>query len=87
MNTKFDELLTFPCRFPFKVIGDANPELVTQVTAVLQELAPEYNTPTTRPSLRGNYQSITVSIQAKSKMHLEALYRALGDIDAVKYVL
>ncbi|MGL5598567.1 MAG: DUF493 family protein, partial [Aeromonas sp.] len=25
MNTKFDELLEFPCDFPFKVLGVADP--------------------------------------------------------------
>jgi len=24
MNTKFDELLEFPCKFPFKVLGEGN---------------------------------------------------------------
>ncbi len=27
MNTKFDELLEFPCKFPFKVLGVADPAL------------------------------------------------------------
>ncbi|MCV5555230.1 DUF493 family protein, partial [Escherichia coli] len=31
MNTKFDELLEFPCKFPFKVLGVADPALPEMV--------------------------------------------------------
>ena len=40
MNTKFDELLEFPCKFPFKVLGVADPALPDQVVEVLQQHAP-----------------------------------------------
>ncbi len=46
LNTKFDELLEFPCQFPFKVLGLSHPDLTTQVVAVLQQHAPGDYAPT-----------------------------------------
>ena len=50
MNTKFDELLEFPCKFPFKVLGVADPALPDQVVEVLQQHAPGTYSPTVQPS-------------------------------------
>lgn len=87
LNTKFDELLEFPCQFPFKVLGVAHPDLADQVIAVLQQHAPGDYTPTMRPSAKGNYVSLTISVTAQSKEHLEAMYVALGKLELVRVVL
>jgi len=36
LNTKFDELLDFPCSLSFKVMGVADPQLVPDVISVIQ---------------------------------------------------
>ncbi|MGL5947776.1 MAG: DUF493 family protein YbeD [Aeromonas sp.] len=87
MNTKFDELLEFPCKFPFKVLGLADPRLPEQVVAVLQQHAPGTYHPTVQPSSKGNYHSVRVTVVAQNKAHLEAMYTALGQIELVRYVL
>ncbi len=87
LNTKFDELLEFPCQFPFKVLGVAHPELADQVVAVLQQHAPGDYSPTTRPSAKGNYVSVTVTVTVTSKDHLESMYVALGKLELVRMVL
>ncbi len=87
LNTKFDELLEFPCQFPFKVLGVSHPELADQVVAVLQQHAPGDYTPTSRQSTKGNYLSITVTVTANSKEHLETMYEALGKLELVRVVL
>ena len=87
LNTKFDELLDFPCQFPFKVLGVAHPELTDQVIAVLQKHAPGDYSPTLRPSAKGNYVSLTVTVTAHSKEHLETMYVALGQLELVRVVL
>ena len=87
LNTKFDELLDFPCLFPFKVLGVADDALVEQVVAVLQQHAPGDYSPTTRPSAKGNYVSVTVTVTATSKDHLETMYVALGKLELVRMVL
>ncbi len=87
MNTKFDELLEFPCKFPFKVLGVADPALPDQVVEVLQQHTPGTYSPTVQPSSKGNYHSVRVTVTAQSKEHIEAMYHALGKIELVKYVL
>jgi uncharacterized protein len=87
LNTKFDELLEFPCQFPFKVLGVADEALVEQVITVLQQHAPGDYNPTTKPSSKGNYMSVTITVTATSKDHLETMYSALGQIELVRVVL
>ncbi|TRW49408.1 DUF493 family protein [Aliidiomarina halalkaliphila] len=87
MKTKFDELLDFPCDFRFKVMGLATEQLADQIIEVVQEHAPGDYTPEVRPSSKGNYYSVSVSVVVVSKQHIETLYRALSNIDDVRYVL
>ena len=87
LNTKFDELLDFPCQFPFKVLGVADDALADQVIAVLQQHAHGDYSPSIKPSSKGNYLSVTVTVTATSKEHLETMYSALGQIELVRVVL
>lgn len=87
MHTKFDELLEFPCEFSFKVMGVASEHLADQVIEVIQVHAPGDYHPDIRPSSKGNYYSVSVSVVVLSKNHIETLYRALADIPDVRYVL
>lgn len=87
MKTKFDEYLEFPCQFPFKVLGLADDQLIDKVVAVVQQHAPGDYRPTSKPSGKGNFQSVTISIQAQSKEQLETLYKALAEIDTVRMVM
>ena len=87
LNTKFDELLDFPCQFPFKILGVADDTLADQVIAVLQKHAPGDYLPSIKPSSKGNYLSVTVTVTARSKEHLETMYSALGQIELVRVVL
>ena len=87
LNTKFDELLDFPCPFPFKVLGVADDALVEQVVAVLQQHAPGDYTPTTKPSSKGNYLSGTVTVTAQNKEHLDTMYSDLGHVELGRDVL
>lgn len=64
MNTKFDELLEFPCKFPFKVLGVADPALPDRVVEVLQQHAPGTYSPTVQPSSKGTYHSVRPTTKA-----------------------
>ncbi|MCH8492251.1 DUF493 family protein YbeD [Aliidiomarina sp.] len=87
MNTKFDELLDFPCDFTFRVMGVASNSLADEIIAVVQQHAPGDYSPEVRPSSKGNYHSVSVSVVVTSKQHVETLYRSLSAIDDVRYVL
>ncbi|MBS3798899.1 MULTISPECIES: DUF493 family protein YbeD [unclassified Pseudoalteromonas] len=86
-NTKFDEFLEFPCPFTFKVMGLANVELTEQVLTVMQEHAPGDYAPRTKPSSKGNYESVTLIATVTSKEHIEIIYTELGSLEHVRYVL
>lgn len=87
MNTKFDELLDFPCDFTFRVMGVASETLPDEIISVVQKHAPGDYSPDIKPSSKGNYWSISVCVVVTSKHHVETLYRSLSDIEQVRYVL
>ncbi|MFC3120661.1 DUF493 family protein YbeD [Agaribacter flavus] len=87
MDTRFDELLDFPCMQTFKVMGLAKEELPSLVVACLQELAPGDYSPTVKPSRKGNYHAVSIGVRVTSKEHMETIYKELAKIDIVRVVL
>lgn len=87
MQTKFDELLEFPCRFPFKVLGVADDSLPDKIVSAVQKHAPGDYSPTVKPSSKGNYHAVSVAVTVTSKAHIETLYKELSAIDIVRVVL
>lgn len=87
LNTKFDELMEFPCSFPFKVVGNASDELADRVVAVVQKHAPGDYSPLTKISSKGTYHSITIRVTVIDKDHVELLYTELAAVEGVKRVL
>ncbi len=87
MKTKLNELLEFPCPFTYKVMGVARPELIDDVVEVVQRHAPGDYTPEVKPSSKGNYHAVSITITATHIEQVEALYEELGKIDRVRMVL
>lgn len=87
MKTKLNELLEFPCSFTYKVMGTAKPELVDQVVEVIQRHAPGDYSPEVKPSSKGNYHSVSVTINATHIEQVETLYEELGALEHVRMVL
>ncbi|MZI93543.1 DUF493 family protein [Vibrio sp. CAIM 722] len=86
-DAKLKDLLEFPCSFTYKVMGHAKPELPELVLEVIQRHAPGDYSPRVKPSGKGNYHSISVTITATSIEQVETLYKELGDIEIVRLVL
>jgi uncharacterized protein len=82
-------LLEFPCEFPIKIMGARVDEFAQAIVAVVQAHAPDFDPATVqmRPSSKGNYLSLTCTINAVSKEQLDGLYRALSSHPLVKVVL
>ncbi|WP_028862466.1 DUF493 family protein YbeD [Psychromonas aquimarina] len=87
LNTKFDELLEFPCTFAFKVMGVADPKMMLDVIAVIQKHAPGDYSPKVKPSSKGTYHSLTIPVSVTSKEHIEAIYTDLNNLELVRYIL
>lgn len=71
--------LEFPCRYPVKVMGPATDEFEREVREIVQAfVAPiEENDIARRASRKGNYVSLTLTIHAASRDHLERIYQRL----------
>ncbi|MBU3023038.1 DUF493 family protein YbeD [Aestuariibacter sp. A3R04] len=87
MDTRFDELLDFPCSQTFKVMGIAHEDLPQHVVTCLQAHAPGDYSPTVKPSKKGNYHSVSVSVRVTSKEHMETIYTELAKLELVRVVL
>lgn len=84
-----DSLFEFPCLFPLKIMGLANPVLAQTVLEVVLRHAPDYDGATMemRASSTGKYLSLTCTINANSRLQLDDLYRELSSHPLVKVVL
>lgn len=87
MKTKLNELLEFPCPFTYRIMGVARPELVDEVVEVVQRHAPGDYSPEVKPSSKGNYHSVSITITATHIEQVETLYEELGKIAMVRMVL
>ena len=87
MDTRFDELLDFPCMQTFKVMGKAEASLPDKVVTCLQKISPGEYSPTVRTSSKGNYHAVSVSVRVTSKEHMESIYTELSKLELVRVVL
>ena len=79
MTEQKDDHFNFPCDFPIKIMGRSNCELESLVLEIVSHHAPEVtkNEVTTRPSGKGNFISVTVTVNATSREQLDNIYLEL----------
>ena len=84
-----ESLLTFPCVFPIKVMGRREDGFAQEVTEIVLRHAPDFHPQTIemRSSKQARYLSLTVTINAKSREQLDALYSELSKHPMVTMVL
>lgn len=84
-----DSLLTFPCVFPIKVMGRRQDEFAQVITDIVLRHAPDFHPGTIemRSSSQARYLSLTVTINARSREQLDALYSELSKHPMVTMVL
>ena len=82
-------LLTFPTPFPIKVMGRREDGYAQAVREVVLRHAPDFDPATMemRPSKAGKYLAVTVTINARSREQLDALYKELSGHPMVMMVL
>ncbi len=90
MTADKKSLLEFPCSFPIKIMGINNENLVAEVVAVVarhcDDFDPEDNIKIV-PSSKGNYISVTATINATSQQQIDSIYLALNKHELVKFTL
>lgn len=84
-----DSLIEYPSRFPIKVMGAKADGFVHAITEIAERFDPGFDAATVelRPSSKGNYLGITITVTATSREQLDDLYRALTSHPMVKVVL
>ena len=80
-----ETLLEFPCQFPIKTMGKSCDEFEIAVLEIFKRHVPDLaeDAIKQRPSGKGNYIAITVTINATSKAQLDAIYM---DLTACEHV-
>jgi uncharacterized protein len=79
MTERTDELFNFPCDFPIKIMGRCDCDLEILVVEVINRHVSDLSEKavTTRPSGKGNFLSVTVTVNATSREQLDNIYREL----------
>ena len=84
-----ETLLTFPCDFAVKAMGETHVDLEAVVLDIVSRHveAIAADALSSRQSSGGKYTSVTITIRANSKAQLDAIYRELSAHEHIKYVL
>ena len=84
-----DSLIEYHCDFPIKIMGAMQDTFAQTMVDVVISHDPEFHAGKLemRPSTKGNYLSLTVTVRATSREQLDNLYRALSSHPMVKMVL
>jgi len=86
---KKDSLIQFPCDFMVKVIGKASSTFEELIINIVLRHYPDTDLlkMTKRLSRDHNFITITVTVPAKNKTELDALYQELSNTKVVLFVL
>lgn len=84
-----DTLLEFPCKFPIKAFGAADEDFDALVVSLVRKHAPDLGDSSVkkRYSNAGRFVSITVTITARSRAQLDAIYQELTNEERVVMAL
>ena len=89
MNNPRESLIDYPSDFPIKIMGAMQESFAQTMVEVVTLHDPDFHSGKMemRPSAKGNYLSLTVTVRATSREQLDNLYRELSSHAMVKVVL
>ena len=81
--------IIFPCKYPIKVLGRACEAFQPTVMAIFHSHAEGFDVSgvVVKDSRKGTFQSITITIEAKSEAQLSLIHRELMDTGLVSMVI
>jgi len=84
-----ETLLTFPCSFPIKIMGRDEESFRRTAVLLVEQHAGKLadDAITTSASSKGNFLSITITIQAQNQEQLDNIYNDLSNHEAVLVAL
>lgn len=82
-------LMEFPCEFAVKVMGKTHADFEACVHAIFTSHVADFNEKQIkiRPSGKGNYSALTITIQAQSQAQLDLIYIELSGHELVLMAL
>ena len=89
MPAPTESLIEYPSDFPIKVMGEMHDAFAQTIVDLVILHDPSFHAGKVemRPSTKGTYLSLTVTVRATSREQLDNLYRALSSHPMVKVVL
>jgi putative lipoic acid-binding regulatory protein len=89
MPAPTESLIEYPSDFPIKVMGEMQDAFAQTIVELVIQHDPSFHAGKMemRPSTKGTYLSLTVTVWATSREQLDNLYRALSSHPMVKVVL
>lgn len=89
MSEPVESLIEYPSDFPIKIMGVMQDAFAQTMVELVMQHDPSFHAGRMemRPSSKGNYLSLTVTVRATSREQLDNLYRALTAHPMVKVVL
>ncbi len=84
-----ESLLAFPCSFPIKIMGRDEESFRHTAVLLVEQHAGKLadDAITTSASSKGNFLSITITIQAQNQEQLDNIYNDLSNHEAVLVAL
>lgn len=90
-NDKLDgtAILEFPCQFPIKIMGRDHAAFHEAAIAIVSQHAGDVSDDAIRPaaSRKGNFVSLTITIEAVSQQQLDSIYQDLSAHDEILVAL
>jgi len=77
--------IDYPCKWPYKIIGDSVEEMISAVEEVVAEL--EYDLTPSNISRKGKYFSLNISVVVPSETVRDLIFQNLSKHPAIKYVM
>ena len=89
MSDQRDSLIEYPSDFPIKIMGVMQDAFAQTMVEVVVRHDPTFHAGKMemRPSSKGTYLALTVTVRATSREQLDNLYRELSSHPMVKVVL
>lgn len=88
-ESESEKLLQFPCSFPIKMMGRANGEFSDTAVGLVEQHVGKITAESiqTSKSRNGNFLSVTVTIDAKSREQLDNIYNDLSNHEDILVAL
>ena len=77
--------IDYPCKWPYKIIGDSVEEMINAVEEVVVGL--EYDLTPSNISHKGKYFSLNITVVVPSEVVRDLIFQKLSKHPAIKFVI